>query len=275
MRENKPRQKAGTALEDDDANIGSTPKGIVYTLESTLGTDKFRKRRQLQLINGTENLSTEIKKVQLNSLKSAQKRLSEVLKCNAGEALEKLTSSLIKKIDENLKADQQNDSETEQCGSITDKITVKVNTLKTLFCTITKRFEDECKSQALKESLPLYKQKFEAGSNSVIESLKGLNHSMKKFENDTKSIVDVLTNYHDYQKTLDALKKLLEESNSSSCNPQFYLDLMGCDWARHLKAMDNDIEMGKNNYLIIYMTVKLHNYILTIYAFIQTAVNDC
>ena len=68
---------------------------------------------------------------------------------------------------------------------------------------------------------------------------------MKEFEDDTKSMVDVLTtHYCDYKETLDTLSYLLDKKNTSSGDTQFYLDLMSCEWARSLRAMDNDIKMG-------------------------------
>ena len=240
LTEDTIRQIAGVIVEIDDDNIGSTPKGIIYSLDNVLGTDELHKKIVSQLKYGTKDLTNEIKVLKLKSLKEAQNRLSIALKCNTGIALEKLRISLITKMNDAFTSNHQSSGiETEQCKSTADEVTVQVNKLKNSFCTITKRI------QAVKESVPLLKQNFKTDSKLLIDSLESLNKSMEEFETSTDSLVNALTNYRDYQETLDALNNLLQKSNGSSCDPQFYLDLMGCDWARFLKIMDNDIKMGK------------------------------
>ena len=77
----------------------------------------------------------------------------------------------------------------------------------------------------------------------MIEDLQSLNSSINDFDKGAKSIVDALTDYCDYQQTLDDLNRLLEESNApNSCDSQFCLDMMGCDWARYMESMENDMK---------------------------------
>ena len=226
-----------TALPDTDTNGNSGPHVMNYTLDSKMGTDDFREIISLQLKNTTKKFPNEIKCLKLKSLKEAQQRLSVAL--NVDEALKRLKTSLIGKMDKRFTTCYQNSSKMIQCRSITNEVTVHINKLRKSVCSIIKRSENVCNVQRVKEVLPALRQKFETDSQCVIESLDSLNTNMNELENDTKSIVDMLTNYHDYQETLDSLSNLLEKG---SCNCQ---DFMSCDWARYLGTMDNDIQKGK------------------------------
>ena len=234
--ENHIAETAGTVPDTDD-NVGSHV--IIFSLKNRIGGEDFRKKMASQLKDATKDFKNEMKKSQLKSLKQAHSRLSQAL--NAGEALVKLKTSLIEKKDRRFITHNKRESETEQSGSINDEVTLHIHKMRKSLCVIIKEFENNCDIQEVKEFLPSLKENFETNSKLVIENLVSLNGNMKKLENDTKSIVDVLTNYRDYQETLDALSNLLEKSNTDSCDP------LGCDWARHLRAMDNDIEKGKLN----------------------------
>lgn len=122
------------------------------------------------------------------------------------------------------------------------------------------RFKQDCNIQSVISSLssePLGESKnfkqFEDDSTVMIESLDSLNKSMKEFEDGAKSIMDKLTDYRYYKETLDDLNSLLEKSKSDGCDPQF-LDLMSCDWACYLGAIQNDIQQSKS----IYYTLSLY-----------------
>ena len=65
----------------------------------------------------------------------------------------------------------------------------------------------------------------------MIDSLDSLNKHIKEF------VVDELTGYHTYKKALDDLNNLHEKGIST--DP---LDLMGCDWARSLEVIHNDLQ---------------------------------
>ena len=239
------RQAAG-AVPDVVGNLGSHM--MVFNLKHGIGTDgdEFRKKMELQLKHATEDFSKDIKKPLYKVLVKAKKRLSLAL--DAGKALEKLKTFISKEIDKRFTTHRQSASvviaqleEMKQCRSITDEMTVQVNKLKESLCTIVKRIEDECNIQAVKQPLPCFRQNFETDSGLIIKCLDSLNKNMKEFENDTKSKMNELTDYLAYKKSLDDVNSLLEKNNSNRCDFQFCLDFMGCDWARNMGAIRNDI----------------------------------
>ena len=208
--------------------------GIIYTSKNKLVTDKFREKMASQLESATKVANTKIRVLQsqLDSLRDAQLELSKALKPN--EALKRLKESLTEEMNKTFPPTYQSDSKMGQCRPTIDEVTNCKNSI----CDIIERYEKYLNTQTVEESLPLLKQKFESHSRSVIESL-------KEFETDAKLIENILTTHKcDYEETLDALKNLLDKSNASSCDPQFYLDLMGCDWARYLRAMNNEVKKG-------------------------------
>ena len=214
--ENEKKQATGAVVK------GS--QGIIYTEENKLGTVDFRERMELWFKKATKR-ATKLKVLQsqqLDLLKEAQQRLSRAL--NVDEALEKLKLSLNDEMEKKFpQADYQNASEMEQCRSIINQTAEHMNKSKEFLSVMIKRFD----SRMLKESLV------------------SINKNMKEFENNTKSIVDILTtHYCDYKETLDTLSNLLDKKTTSIGDTQFYLDLMSCEWARSLRAMDNDIKMG-------------------------------
>ena len=237
--ESQIAETSGTVPDTDD-NVGSHV--IIFNLKNRIGTDDFRRSMVSQLKNATKEFTNEMKKSRLDSLKQAQLRLSQALK--AGDALDKLKASLTRKMDKGLATHYQSGSAIVLSRSIADEVTVHIDKVRNSLCTIMEKFENNCDVQVVKESLPSLKQNFEKSSKLVTENIDSLNRSIKKLENDIKSIVDVLTNCHDYQETLNALSNLLEK-NTNNCDPQFYLDLIGCDWSRHLRVMDSDINNGK------------------------------
>ena len=239
------RQAAGV-VPVAEGNLGSHM--IVSTLKHGIGTDgdEFREKMKLQLQHATNDFPNDIKLSRYKLLVQAQKRLSLAL--DTGKALEKLKNFISKEIDKRCTAHCQSAKaviaqlkEMEQCRSITDEITVQVNKLLESLCTIVKRIEDDCNIQAVKEPLPCFREKFETDSRLVIEHLDSLNINMKEFDNDTKSKIEGLTDYRAYKETLDDLNSLLEKSKSNNCDPQFCLDLMGCDWARSMGVIHKDI----------------------------------
>ena len=230
--ENKITQAAGS-IADKDSNRG--PHVVIFSLKSRMD-DKFCKNMTSQLKDATKEFKDYCKEMQLNSLKKAQQRLCVAL--NPSKALEKLKASVIEKMaGKDLITHYRSGSEMEQHKSITHKVTEQVNELKNSLCNTMKKFETACNIKIVKESLPLRIQKLETDSHSLIKCLDCLNKSMNEFENDTKSIADVLVNCHYYQETLDVLEKY----DTRSCNSQ---DLMGCDWARYLRVMNNDVYKG-------------------------------
>ena len=237
--ENEPKE-AGAVI-NTDSNIGS--QGIIFTEENKLGRDDFCERMASYLKDTSKEFTNKIVlQTQLDLLKQAQQRLIRAL--NVDEALKKLKTCLSTEMEKMVPPNYQSSSEVEQC--IKCQVTEHTNKQKKFFCEVTERLEKYPNIQTVKRSLGSLKQKFETNSKLLKESLDFLNKHMKELENDVNSVKDILTtHYCDYKETLDALNNLLDKSNASSCDSQFYLDLMSCDWARYLRAMDNDIKMGK------------------------------
>ena len=243
--------QAAGAVPDADGNLGTHM--IVFALNNGIGTVEFCKKMTLQLENATNNFSNYIKVLQQRALIAAQKRLSSAL--NVSKALKLLKNSINKKIEERFTPHCQSATEVavqlqeiEQCRFITDEVvTAQVNKLKDLPCTIVKRLENDCSMQAAIASVTSLSEsakQIESNSRLMVETLGSLNRSIKEFESGTKSLVDELTGYNTYKQALDDLDKLLEKSNSTSSDSQFYLDLMGCDWGRSLGAIHHDIQKG-------------------------------
>lgn len=75
-----------------------------------------------------------------------------------------------------------------------------------------------------------------------VSKLKGsLEKSMGN--NELTSLADALSHNLEHQKMLDSLESLQELEKSYSSDPKFYLNLMGCDWARYIEAIHNDISL--------------------------------
>ena len=262
---------AGTVL-DAEGNLGSHM--MVFTLKTGLFTDEFRKKMTLQL-SGTKDFPNNLKELNLKSLTEARLRLSVAL--DVSKALEKLINSLTKRMDKTFADHCQSGSvsevnmqlkEMKQCRSISNETTIQINKMKDSFYTVIKSFHNDCNIPTVAASLTSLNKntkKLEADVKLVTEGLDSLNKSMKECEDDVKSIADELLNYHDYKEALDSLKSLLEKANSKSCDDQFRLDLMGCDWARYLGAMYNDIQ--KSKYVILassYVTTYTHTHMYKI-----------
>lgn len=201
-RETENENAGAGAIRDIHGNLGFH----FFPVKTKLVSDTFCGKMVIQLKTAIKELefTHEIMVLHLDSLKEAQINLSKAL--NDDKPLDTLRNSLVKKI--NLFQCQGN--ETEQRRFITDKITAHVH--KTL-CTIMKNFESDHKVEAAKVSV---------------------HESMNELEN---IVVNVLTDYHDYQEALADLNKLLQKSIPDSQ----LLDLMGCDWARHLRVINIQI----------------------------------
>ena len=242
----EPRKTAGAVRGDD--NVGSHM--MVFTLKNGLDKKEFRAKIKLQVEKtfSARQLTT-IKKGNLENLKEAQVRLSKVL--NVSEALEKLKSLITEKISTRFITHCSSNEvivqlkEMEECRLKMGKLTEQVNKLKDSFCASIKQFENDpnirteiTSSTSLSDST----KKFKTDSESMIEDLGLLNKSIEDFGKGTRSIVDELTDYRDYEETLDDLITFLKEGDTSSRDSLFDLDLMGCDWARYMKLMHKDIE---------------------------------
>ena len=241
--ENQTPQTAAT-VPDAEGSLGSYL--LAFTLKSGIGANEFRKKITLQLKNAAEKAFANeppqwikvSKEQKLEMLKEARLRLCRAM--NVQEALKQLQNVINKKIEERFTTHHQNNDKVvvqlkEKCQSITDQLTVQVNELGATM--------KQCKSEhsierLTSESLSASTKKFNDDSKSIVCSL---NESIEEIQSNTNSAVDVLTDYYDYQETLYDLNELLKKSEGNSCGPQFYLDLMGCDWARYMKSILKDI----------------------------------
>ena len=243
---------AAASVLDPHSNLGSHM--MVFTLKTGgMFTEEFRRKMTLQLTDTTKDFPNEVKGSNLKSLWEAQLRLCVAL--DVSKALEKLISSVTERMDKRFTTDclpqstsevsMQQLKEMKQCRSISTETTVQINKMKNSFCTIIKKFENEAEGLPIAAdsltSLNINTKKLEANVKSVMDGLDSLNKNMKECEHDIKSIADKLSDYRDYKEALDNLNSLLERANSKSCDVQSHLDLMGCDWARYLVAMHNDI----------------------------------
>ena len=61
-----------------------------------------------------------------------------------------------------------------------------------------------------------------------------------KLSNIANSVKDNVT----YQGMLDELESLQEQGKQYGPDSDFYLDLMGCDWARYIVEMHNDKQLS-------------------------------
>ena len=138
--------QAAGAVPDVEGNLRSHM--MAFTLKHGIGTDEFRKRMILQLKNATKDFCNDIKSLKLELLMKARQRLSAAL--NVGKPLEVLKSIISKEVDKKSTTHQSASEvtvqlkEIEQYNSITTEVNVQINQLKDLFCTIKKRFEDDC-----------------------------------------------------------------------------------------------------------------------------------
>ena len=247
----KEAKKTAVAVTGD-SNVGSHM--MVFTLKNGLDKKEFHKKMKLQIKNATKRFLPEqlktLKEINFKNLREAQVRLSTALEIDI--ALEKLKKVIIDKMSMKFIAQCENDEvivqlrEMEECRLKMAELTVQVDKLKESFHATIKQFENDPKVQMEKTAstspLCASTKKFKTDSQSMIKDLDSLNKSIEHFGNGTKSIVDELINYHDFKETLDDLIAYLKEVDTSSCDSLFDLELMGCDWARYMKLMQNDIE---------------------------------
>ena len=248
-------RKAAGVVPDVERNLGSHM--IVFTLNNGIGADEFCRDMTLQLENASNGFANNIKKLQLNSLIEAQQRL--IVALNISKALENMERFMSKKMDERFTTHCKSTSEVDvklkeidKSRSIIEKtVSVQVNKLKDSVNTTMKSFDSDCDIPAVTSSLTSLRKtvgQIENYSRLMIENLSSLNKSVKEFENGTKSLLHELAG-----SAFNDISNLLEKSKSNTCDHQFYLELMGCDWARSLGAIRNEIQKG--TYVAMYVQV--------------------
>ena len=176
---------------------------MVFTLDDGIGSEEFRKSVQ-QLKSKLIQVPIELKQRRLKSLQDARIRLSRAI--NVSEALGVLKKLIIKKME---------DKYTERCKKAEGIILLLVESK-----------DRQTDTEHLKAQ--------------VCRLQDGLGKAMKM--NDLKSIVSALNHNLDFQVMLDDLEKLLEEEKSHSSDPEFYLELMGCNWVRYMKTIQDDLK---------------------------------
>ena len=176
---------------------------MVFSLEDGIGSGEFRKSAQ-QLKATLIKLPDWLKQKRLDSLQEARIKLSHAL--NVSEALGVLRKLIVEKMEEKY---------TERCK--------KAKGVELLLMETQER-----------------KHKVEELKAQVHKLQDGLTEAMKT--NDLKSIVSALSHNLDFQVMLNDLDSLLETKKSHSGDPEFYLDLMGCNWVRYVKTIRDDIK---------------------------------
>ena len=232
---------AAGLVPDVEGNLGYHM--IISALNNGIGTDEFCQDMTLQLENASKDFPNTLKKVQLNSLMEAQQRLIEAL--NVSKALENMRSFISKRMDERFTTSEvvKQLEEIDKSRSIIEReVSVQVDKLKESVDTTMKSFDNHCDIPAVSRSLTSLSKsagQIKNYSQLMIENLNSLNKSTKEFEKGMKSLLDELAD-----STLNDISDLLEKSNYGNCDRQFYLELMGCDWARSLGTIRNDIQKG-------------------------------
>ena len=176
---------------------------MVFSLEEGIGSEEFRKSVH-KLKSNLVKVPIEIKQRRLKSLQDARIRLSHAL--NVSEALQILKKIITQEMDENF---------TKRCKKADNIISLLLETKER------KTDVEELNAQ-------------------VCKLQDGLGKAMQM--NDLKSIVNAVTHNQDFQVMLNDLESLLEIEKSHSGNPDFYLDLMGCNWVRYMKTIHDDIK---------------------------------
>ena len=202
------KNTAGTVSRSDST---SEPSVLVFTLKGGIGKSEFRAKMASQLkdataknFTGKSQVIKKLKEEQLKWLKQAQLRLSVAL--NVDEALIKLESSIVIKMNRRFTTHGKDSDElVTQVNEmlkgkiITGEIAVEVNKLKDSFFTIMQQHKSDCSIQetiASLTSLSEEAKKFKTDSKWMIDEY---DKSMKNFEETTKSLLNELSDYHDYK----------------------------------------------------------------------------
>ena len=100
----------------------------------------------------------------------------------------------------------------------------------------------ELRKQKAKEIIELLKKS--TMESAVTDELAALYEELKPLlgkNNELVQIVNAVGQNVTYQKMLDDLESLIEQGKHHSLDSEFYLDLMGCDWARYIRSISDDV----------------------------------
>ena len=175
---------------------------LVFTVDNGIGSQEFRDS-VLELKCMLGKLEHVLKEKRLKSLQEARVRLSQAL--NVSEALGELREILL-----------------EQVKTVREVRQRKADEIITLLTKSTTQ------PTAIAELAALY------------DELK-ISLAQVTKDNELSKIINALGENVTYQKMLDDLDSLQEQEKHHSSDSEYYLELMGCDWARYVETISNDV----------------------------------
>jgi len=208
-----PQQETGLLAKTESPKVAcATPaydhnSGIhvmVFTLDEYIGTHKCHEK-VIELNTRLIKLPNKLMQQRFQWLQEARVRLSHAL--NVSEALERQKQLL----------DQQ----------MKEKIAFRCSLAKTIIEIMTEVME----VKASVDQLTTQVDKLTSSLETTIRN------------NELKSVEDALTHNLDYQKMLDCLVNLQEMEKSNGSDPDFYLNLLDCDWARYIETIRSNISL--------------------------------
>jgi len=176
---------------------------LVFNIDNGIGSQEFRDS-VAQLKSIVVKLPHDLKEKRFKSLQEARVRLSQAL--NINEALAKLRETLFKQV--------------------------------TASCEVRQRKADEIIELLAKSKTQT------TVTDELIQLYDELKVSLGKVSkgNELSQVINALGENVTYQKMLDDLDSLEEQGKPHSFDSEFYLELMGCDWARYVKTINDDIK---------------------------------
>ena len=244
--ENEIAQMAVT-IPDVEENFGTHVMIFCFKISRA----DFCSTMMSQLKDATKEFKKGLKEDLLKSLLQALRKLSKAL--NVSEALKKQATLIEKK----LTTCSHSSCKNKPYKPKMNRVRKQADELNDSLCNEMERF-NACSVQAVKKSSLLFKQTIEDDLLSVKECLHTLDQRLKRLEDHAKSIYDFLT---EYRHTLEVVNNLLKECDAKSKDSQFYLNLLGCDWVRYLRTMNDDMPKSKCfNLQFVPHTYFAHNY---------------
>ena len=175
---------------------------LVFTIDNGIGSQEFR-GSVLSLQYKLVKLNHSLKEKRLKLLQEARVRLSQAL--NINEALGELRDILLKQVKATRETRQ---TKAEEIIEMLTKSTIQ--------------------STETAELVTLYDE--------LKASLGNINKG-----NELLQIVNAVGENMTYQRMLDDLDSLHEQGKRYSSDAAFYLDLLGCDWARYMESISKDV----------------------------------
>ena len=175
---------------------------LVFTIDNGIGSQELRDS-VLHLQHKLGKLQHGLKEKRLKSIQEVRVRLSQAL--NVNEALRELREILLKQVQ--------------------------------TVCEVRRRKADDIIMLLTKSTTP---PTTTAELSALYDELKVSLGQVAK-DNELSHIINALGENVTYQKMLDDLDSLQEQGKHHSSDSEFYLELMGCDWARYMETISNDV----------------------------------